>query len=192
MTDKQVNQFTAKTTPVGNDLILINDSAAANACKKVTLTNFVANFIKTIILTANQLAVYAAGTVYSLTTSAAQIVFGTTSPDLTLTDSVGRVYQIRWRVLLKYNGATFAANRTATIKLRRVNNTPADVTNGSAAVTTGIVTTTTGAFIELSREVFYTTAGTNDDLQLFGSLDVGPTVGSLDVVDAEITATRLF
>lgn len=136
------------------------------------------------------LSVYAAGTAYQLTNTAAALTFGTTSPSLTL-DKAG-TYLLLARVNLLYNGATFAASRTVTLKLRRTNNTAADLTNGTATAATDIVTTKTFTFgvFELPQ-VIYTTALTNDAIALFGDVSVVPTAGSLDAVAANIVAIRL-
>lgn len=188
MTNKQITQLTAIDAVASGDEVPISDVSASNATKKGTFAQIL-TYIKTAILSANPLAVYAAGTVYQLTATPAAVTFGTTSPALTL-DKAG-TYRLRYRLLLKYNGATFAASKVVTSKLRRTNNTAADLTDSSAAVDTGVVTTLTQTFIEITREVFYTTATTDDIIALYGSVAEVPSVGSLDVVDAEITAQRL-
>ncbi len=134
---------------------------------------------------------YASGTAYSLTATPALLAFGTTSPSITL-NSAG-TYLLKAKVNLKYNGATFAANRTVTLKLRRTNNTAADITNSSTALTTGIVTliTETFAVVELP-DVVYTTSNNNDIIEVWGSIDVVPTAGSLDAVEASIIAIKLY
>lgn len=141
-------------------------------------------------LTAHQLSVFAAGTAYSLTNTQAAVTFGTTSPSLALT--AAGVYLIFARVRLDYNGATFAANQTAAMKLRRTNNTPADLTNGSIAAITQIVTTQSFTMGDYSwMSAFYTTSNTNDAIAIFAALGTIPGAGSLDVVEAQIMAIRL-
>lgn len=133
---------------------------------------------------------YAAGTAYALTSTPAALDFGTTDPSIAITTA--GTYRIKARVNLKYNGATFAAVRTITLKLRRTNNTAADLTNSSAVVTTAIITTLTQTLMSLELpEVVYTTANTDDAITIFGSIDVVPSVGSLDVVEASIHAVRV-
>lgn len=136
----------------------------------------------------NQLSVYAAGTAYSLTATPAALTFGTTSPSLTLT--LPGTYRLTARVRQDYNAATFAAVRTTTLKLRRTNNTAADLTNGSAGAKTQVITGISGTFIDQTFEVDYTTPNTSDAIALFGSIDVVPTAGSLDCVEAYILAFR--
>jgi hypothetical protein len=141
-------------------------------------------------VTAHQLSVFASGTAYSLTNTQAALTFGTTSPALTL--NAAGVYMIFARVRLDYNAATLAANRTVTLKLRRTNNTPADLTGGSVAALTQILTTTTFTMGDYSWMCgFYTTANTNDAIAIFGGMDTAPTAGSLDAVEAQIMAIRL-
>lgn len=139
--------------------------------------------------TATTSAAYASGTAYSLTATPALLNLGTTTPSITLTATAN--YLLLSRVRLDYNGATFAANRTATLKLRKTSGTAADVTNASASFLTQIITTQTytAGIIELPP-VFYS-ATANDVIQLWGSISVLPTAGSIDAVQAEVVALRL-
>ena len=137
------------------------------------------------------LAAYAAGTAYSLTATSAALDFGTTDPVVTI-DKAG-TYAIRGKVTLNYTGATFAASRTVTLKLRRTNNTAADLTNGTTTVLTAIVTTVTATFMVVELpEVLYTTANTNDAITIFADVSVVPTAGSLQAASASIVASRLY
>jgi len=138
----------------------------------------------------NPLSVYATGTVYTLTNVSASVDFGTTDPIITVNAS--GTYAIRAKVKVALNGATFAANRTLTVKLRRTNNTPTDVANSSTTWIVPIVTTITNtlAVIELP-EVLYTTALGTDTIQLFADISVLPTVGTISIDEASIVAVRL-
>lgn len=140
-------------------------------------------------VTANQLTSYSAGTVYSLTATPAQVVFGTTSPALTINGA--GTYLIFANAKLDYNGATFAAVRTPTLKLRRTNNTAADLANASVTAATSIITALTYTLEQLAWWAIYTTTNTNDIIQIFGSIDVIPTLGTLDVSAASLIAIRL-
>ena len=136
------------------------------------------------------LTVYAAGTAYALTTTAALLDFGTTDPSLTITQP--GTYLLLGRVVLDYNAATFSASRVVTLKFRRTNNTAADLTNGTTTVDTDIITTITSTFGAFSLPpVIYTTSNENDIIQIFGDVAVAPSAGSLDAVAAEIVAVRL-
>lgn len=137
------------------------------------------------------LTVYAAGTVYALTNTAALVDFGTTDPSLTI-DTAG-TYILFGNLQLKYNAATFAANQTAVGKLRRTNNTAGDVTNATRTIDLRIITTVTdNAGVIVIPPVIYTTANTNDQIQIFGNVSTAPAAGSVDVVSAEIVAIRLY
>lgn len=135
---------------------------------------------------------HASGTAYSLTNSAATYDFGTTDPTITLTPAYS-VWQITMSQKLKYNGATFAANRTVTTKLRRTNNTAADVSNSTDdQTTTDIVTTKTETFTTINTVLTYTvTASGGDVIVPQGLVSVVPTAGSLDVTKCDIVAVRL-
>lgn len=141
-------------------------------------------------LTANQLSVYASGTPYALTNAAALLTFGTTSPSLTI--SAAGTYLIIARSKLDYSLATFAAVRTTTIKLRRTNNTAADLTNGSVMASTLLsVSALTNTFVDQCWQAIYTTTNANDIIQLFGSIDTAPGAGALNASEASIIAIRL-
>jgi hypothetical protein len=135
-------------------------------------------------------SVYAAGTVYALTATSAAIDFGTTDPVITFAKA--GTYLIQARVNLEYAGATFAANRTVTIKLRRTNNTAADLTNGSTAIGTDVVTTVTGVLEVLGLPTIVYAAAAGDIVTIFGDVSVIPTAGALNVTEASIVATRLY
>lgn len=138
----------------------------------------------------NPLSVYAAGTVYTLTATSAAVDFGTTDPIITV--NAAGTYRIKARIKVALNAATFSANRTLTVKLRRTNNTAADVANSSTTwivpITSAI--TNTLAVIELP-EVLYTTALATDTIQLFADISVLPTAGSITIDEASIVAVRL-
>ena len=137
------------------------------------------------------LTVYAAGTAYSLTNTAALLDFGTTDPSLTL--GKAGTYLLMAKARIDYNASTFAAVRTVTLKLRRTNNTAADVTNATTSFKVPIMTTLTytAGIMELPA-VIYTTTATTDIIQLFGSIDTVPTAGSIQAVEASIIAIRLY
>ena len=131
-----------------------------------------------------------AGTAYALTNTAAAVDLGTTDPVITI-DKAG-TYKITATINLQMAGATFAASRVVTIKLRRTNNTPADLTGGSAVMDTGITTTVTGTMEYVTLQVIYTTANLDDAITIFGDVSVVPSAGALNVTQANIIAERLY
>ncbi len=184
MTDKNLPTLTAGAAVQLADLFISRQGADTDD-KYVTGTQLKA----ALVTTANQLTIDAAGTVYSLTATAAKVDFGTTDPAITI--NAAGTYIIVADCVLNYNGATFAAVRTATMKLRRTNNTAADLSDGTRAIKTEVVTTISGTLAQVTITSIYTTANTNDAIELWGSLDVIPTAGSLDVVSASVRAVRL-
>lgn len=136
------------------------------------------------------LKVYAAGTPYQLTVTSQLLDFGTTDPSLAITTP--GTWLILARARIDYNAATFAAVRTVTLKLRRTNNTASDIADSTAAFKTQIITTLTftAAILDL-QPIIYTTSNSNDVLEIWGSIDTGPTAGSIDAVEASIVAIRL-
>ena len=140
--------------------------------------------------TANLLSVYAAGTAYQLTNASTLLNFGTTDPTLVITKA--GTYLLLARVRVDYNAATFAAVRTTTFKLRRTNNTAADLTNSSFSALTQIITllTFTMGIFEF-QPIIYTTANVDDSIDLMGLVDTVPSAGSIDCVEASIVAVRL-
>lgn len=137
------------------------------------------------------LSVYAAGTSYQLTATPALIDFGTTDPSLVIT-SPG-VWLITARARVDYTGATFAAVRTGTLLIRRTNNTAADIANSSNGFLTEIITTLTYTLDVINfPPIIYTTVNSDDILQLWGSISVIPTAGSIDVSEASIVAVKLY
>lgn len=190
----EIAALAEKGTPGAADFFLLEDSAASNA-KKMTLWSDIKSTLTTYFNTlysvkAAPTTVYAGGTAYGLTNSPAAVTFGTTSPAITV--PAAGTYLIRYRAHVEYAGATFAANQTATLKLRRTNNTAADLTNSPATAVTDIVTTVTGTLAWVEGEVVYTTANTNDAIALYGSVATAPSVGALNVAEANIIAQQLY
>lgn len=137
------------------------------------------------------LTAYAAGTAYALTATSAVVALGTTPATLVL-DKAG-TYLITSRVNLELAAATFAANRDVTLKLRRTNNTAADVSNSATVVGTGVTTTETGVLVIANLPgVLYTTTRTDDSLSIFADVSVIPTAGALNATEANIVAIRLY
>lgn len=131
---------------------------------------------------------YGTGTAYTLTTSSAQIAFGTTSPAVTL--ATAGTYLIISNVTLDYSGLTTLAVTTCNFKIRRTNNTPADLPNTSQNFNVPIVTllTQTGGDIDIPAIIYTATAG--DILQLFGNRGA-LSVGTMQITSAYIVAVRI-
>lgn len=140
-------------------------------------------------LLAQKQSVIAAGTVYTITATQAAVDFGTTDPGVTL-GAIG-TYLILARARVDNVGATYSANRTVTLKVRRTNNTPADVAGTSMVIQTGIITTTDDTAGNVFSFALYTTTNTNDALALFAGIDVVASAGTSVVSDAAILVIRI-
>lgn len=140
------------------------------------------------LLAANQLTVYAAGTVYTLTNAAALIHLGTTDPTITLT--LDGTYKIDYQARFENVGATFAASRLLTLKLRKTSGSAADVANSTVLFNTPIITALTSSLTVLRGSVIYTGVS-GDILSLYTLLDTVPSAGSVTVPEAQIVAYRL-
>ncbi len=136
-------------------------------------------------------SIYAVGTAYTLDATPTALDFGTTDPSLIL--NAPGTWLLFGRVTVKNTGATFAANRAYTFKLRRTNNTAADVTNGTTTQSTDIVTTQTITYDVIIPPTLYTTTAdsNNDAITIFGSVAVAPTAGTFDATEASIIAIKI-
>ena len=133
---------------------------------------------------------YGTGTLYSFTNTAAAINFGTTDPDLVINQAGN--WLIFGQVNLAYAGATVAAE-TATIKVRRTNNTPADV-GAVVVLDLPVATTLTHTYGIFQIPPFvYTTTGTTDALALFGNVSAALGAGTIDAtaIGTSLVAIRI-
>lgn len=134
---------------------------------------------------------YGVGSAYSLTDSAAAIDLGTTDPAIVLAKA--GTYLIMAQVNLQYNGATVAAE-TATVKVRRTNNTAADL---SAVVVIDLPASTTLTHMYGTVTIppfFYTTSATDDAVTIFGNVSAALSAGTIDAtaIGTSIVALRVY
>ncbi|MBX4189770.1 hypothetical protein KW791_00510 [Candidatus Parcubacteria bacterium] len=136
-------------------------------------------------------SIYASGTAYTLTNTATALDFGTTDPSVVL--NAPGTWLMFGRVTVQNTGATFAANRAYTFKLRRTNNTAADVTGATTTQSTDIVTTETITYtVTIPPALYTTTADSNNDaITIFGSVATVPSAGTFDVTEASIIALKI-
>ena len=137
------------------------------------------------------LSTYGVGTAYILTDTAAAVDFGTTDPVIVL-DKAG-TYLIFGQVNLAYNAAT-VATETASIKVRRTNNTAADLSVVPVLdLPTSTLLTHTYELVPIPPFV-YTTAATDDSLTLFANVSAALSAGSIDAtaIGTSIVAVRLY
>ena len=134
---------------------------------------------------------YSSGTSPSLTASMLAITFGTTSPSITI-DQAG-IYIVIARAKVDYVGATFLASRNVSLKIRRTNNSAADIANSTTSFATQIITALSfSAQTIVLPHIIYTTANNNDVLSVFGGMDVIPTAGSIQVTESSIVAIKIL
>lgn len=138
-----------------------------------------------------EIKVYAVGTAYALTNTAAAIDVGTTDPVITL--NVAGTYLIMAQVNLAYSGATVVAE-TAAIKVRRTNNTAADL-SVVVPIDLPVSTTLTHTYGTFTIPPFiYTTAATDDSVTIFGNVSAALSAGSIDAtaIGTSLVAIRLY
>lgn len=122
------------------------------------------------------ISAYGEGTAYSLTDTAAAVDFGTTDPAVTLTKA--GTYLISGQINLAYTGATVVAE-TATVKLRRTNNTAADVSQ-VVVIDLPVATTLTNTYGIVTIPPFaYTTTNTDDAIALFAKVSAALGAGTI-------------
>lgn len=137
---------------------------------------------------------YSAGTGYNITTTSAKIDFtggGSVDPSITL--GAAGTYVITSNVRIDYNGLTNVAANTVTVKLRRINNTAADLADATGGFTVPPVTllTSTGGDCDVNT-VIYTTANNNDVIELWASRSASISVGNIVAGNAWIVAHRIY
>lgn len=133
---------------------------------------------------------YASGTPYATTTTYAKVDFGTTDPSITL-GSAG-TWVIFSNLKLSYAGLTNLATQTCTFRLRRVNNTAADLSNIQCTFEVPAVTllTQTAGDADMPFAI-YTTTNNNDVIEMWGNRGASISVGAINVSEAWIIAFRI-
>lgn len=130
------------------------------------------------------------GTGYTLTTTPAALDLNSTDPAIVL-DAAG-TYLLLAGVQLDAAGMTIT-NQTAALKLRRTNNTAADITGAALAIDLPVMTTLTHTLGTFRLPVVaYTTTATDDAVTIFGSISGALGAGTLVANAADITAVRLY
>ncbi len=135
--------------------------------------------------------VVATGTAYTMTASYASVTFGTTSPILTIANA--GTYSVYVDIQFNLVGATYAAYDSVTAKLRRTNNTAADLTGSTFGTFIPIITTVTATGPSLHiGPIKYTTVNTTDTLTVQATLNSTPSAGSVTATACTITAIRAY
>jgi lysophospholipase L1-like esterase len=128
------------------------------------------------------------GTAYTTTTGGGLVVGGTTSPTITL--STAGTYSIRARLHLRANAATIT-NQTLALHTYRQNNSPTFL--ASTTVTLPPMTIGTQSILVLTmEELVYASSATSDIITLYAQLSGALGAGTVEIVEASVTAVRLF
>lgn len=138
------------------------------------------------------LAVYvASGTGHTIDDTSGIVTIGATAVTLAITTP--GTYLLSARARVDYWGATFADHELVTLKLRRTNNTAADVTNATAGLLTDTTTLAdfTAGIVQLPI-VKYATLLADDSISLQVDVHVLPSAGEIRVLQAEIVALRIY
>lgn len=135
--------------------------------------------------------VVAAGTAYTMTATYGSLTFGTTSPILTIANA--GTYAVYVDVQLNLVGATYVTYDSASIKLRRTNNTAADLAGSTFGTFIPTISTITavGPYLHVGP-IKYTTTNTNDTITVQGTLGTLPSAGSVTATAVTITAIRAY
>lgn len=182
-TGAYVSPAGVQSATVANPLPVAN-GGTGGASVSAALTNLGLNTVP--------IAAYGSGAAYTITAVQAAVTMGGTSPAIVITTA--GTWMLFARIRFDYVGKTFAANHTLTAKLRRTNNTPADVTNATASAVTPIITTQTYTHLAYSLPpVVYVTVNATDAIALYAAIDVLPAeAGTVTVPECEVVAVRLF
>lgn len=135
------------------------------------------------------------GTGYTLTTTYAQVAFGTTTPQITLNRAGSYLVMVRaWVKAVASGSFTGKTNPGFWFKAYRNNNTPSDIANTEnfiSAQADDFVTGSTVVFGVVTHATVYTTLNTTDVLEIQGKMATTTAAGSFQVYSASLIAVRL-
>lgn len=129
----------------------------------------------------------AAGTAYTLTGSSAAVVFGTTSPTITL-PSTG-TWKFFVTIQTTYAGATVTL-QNVNVKIRKTNGTPADLTasSWSQPIPSATLLSADGPQVNIGPCAYTGTSG--DTITIFANLSGLPSLGNITITKAVISASK--
>lgn len=132
----------------------------------------------------NPVGGYGVGAPQALTNSFAQVL----SISVTLPNT-GK-YLLFARLLANLAAATIT-NQTLTAKLRRTNNTAADIVGAVSTFKLPVVTTTTQTGADMPLPIVLYTATAGDIIQLFATLSAAAGAGAVNADEAELIAQQI-
>lgn len=170
---------------VGNALTLGGTTPTAAGVSILSAADAAAQ--RTLLGIGHALSIYASGTASAVETNPTQLSFGTTSPVLTLNQA--GTYLLFASATFLENGS--ASNYVLNVKLRRTNNTAADVANAVRVLSSDAPEEygpVLGSFNISLPVVVYTTANNDDLIAMFAS---NGTDISMACSEASILAVRI-
>jgi hypothetical protein len=122
--------------------------------------------------------------------AATQVAINGTDVKLAITQA--GTYLIQGKARVDYSGATFAAPKLISGKIRNTN-TGADISNAASGLIAPIITTATYTHGNLViPAVIYTTAVATDVLWLLMNVATLPSAGTVEIAEASLLATKLY
>jgi len=134
-------------------------------------------------------SVIASGTAAVLTNTSKLLDFGTTDPSMTLTNT--GTYRLSCILQVEYNAATVVAE-TAAFKLRRTNNTAADLSNTTWTIDLPVATTLTNTYGIITISPIFYSATAGDVLEVWGVVSATLGAGTIDVSRCQFLAERMM
>lgn len=123
---------------------------------------------------------------YVMTNATAQVAINSTNVAVSL-DS-GRPYRVRGQFVLLFNGATYSGGQTLQIKLRRTNNTAADLPGATLNITLPAMTTNTQSLSVFFESELYVPGASNDTIAAFANVSATPSAGDVRIVESRLRA----
>lgn len=130
----------------------------------------------------------AAGTAYTLTTTVSAVDFGTTDPSITLTEP--GTYLVEALVRVDAQAATVGTTQNLDLRIRRTNNTPADIDQTIIDLAPLTAQTLTVGTYVLKQKVV--TVNNNDILTIFAGLSAALGAGTMTISKAMIFANKVY
>lgn len=178
---------------VNGQITVVNDCVAGNATPgSVVAAGTYFTFGSPPANTNTVFTGYSTGTNYTLTGSSAALVFGTTSPSITI--ATPGTYLITAQVKLYTFSLATAVSNNVVFSVERTNNTPAALGPYSAILVRDIPAGTYGGVFGIYplNPFIYTTANSNDVITIKGSWGNTVTSGTLEATNASVVAVRLY
>lgn len=137
----------------------------------------------------NKISVIASGTPYTLTTSFANVDFGTNDPILTI-NSPG-TYKLVFVIQTSLVSAT-TTTQSVSYKMRRTNNTAADIAGTTFGDPLPVATTTSMLGPTITLTIDYTTSNSDDAITIQGALSGALGAGTCTTSAVTAIAFRLY